>query len=66
MFVECLKNYVMSVNRMGTMGRIRMLLIDARHPEAVSLLRAARYNIKSCRVVSLIMHASVIIIVTVV
>ncbi len=25
------------------MGMIRMFLIDARHPEAVSLFRAARY-----------------------
>ena len=28
--------------RIGAMGTIKMLLIDARHPEAVSQLRAAR------------------------
>ena len=27
------------------MGQIRMFLIDAEHPEAVSLLRAARYAV---------------------
>ena len=36
------------------MGQIRMLLIDAEHPEAVSLLRAARYarklHLLSCTV----------------
>ena len=30
------------MNRIGAMGSIKMLLIDARYPEAVSLLRATR------------------------
>lgn len=45
--VEDKLHYCMSTvfYRVGTMGMIKMLLIDACHPEAVSLLRAARYII---------------------
>ena len=27
------------------MGRVKMLLIDAQHPEAIALVRAARYDV---------------------
>ena len=36
-------SYLLLTNRIDAMGRIRMLLIDAEHAEAVALYRAARY-----------------------
>ena len=35
--------HLLLTNRIDAMGRIRMLLIDAEHAEAVALYRAARY-----------------------